>query len=130
MRWKNARNGSKSFPIRELEAEEKKYFLKKWKSIQAGFVNQPGGEVQEADRLINEVMLARGYPMVQFDKRVENLSVNHPELVSKYRQAHAVAEQNNQSETSIEELRQAMINYQLIFKELLEVQTIEELELA
>jgi len=119
-----------SFQIRELEAEEKKQFLKKWKSVQAGFVKQPGGEVQEADRLVTEVMLARGYPMVQFAKRAEHLSVNHPELVSKYRQAHSVAEKDHQSETSIEKLRQAMINYQLIFEELVDVQSVEELEPA
>lgn len=119
-----------SFPIRELEAEEKQQFLAKWKSVQAGFVKKPGGEVQEADRLVTEVMLARGYPMVQFDKRVENLSVNHPELASKYRQAHSVAENKHISETSIERLRQAMINYQLIFERLLDIQSIEELEPA
>jgi len=104
--------------------------LKKWRDVQAGFVEKPGGEVQEADRLVTEVMLARGYPMVQFGKRVENLSVNHPELVSQYRQAHSVAEKKHRSETSIEELRQAMINYQMIFEKLLGVQTMEELETA
>jgi len=119
-----------NFQIRELLTIEKKQFLKKWRDVQAGFVEKPGGEVQEADRLVTEVMLARGYPMVQFGKRVENLSVNHPELVSQYRQAHSVAEKKHRSETSIEELRQAMINYQMIFEKLLGVQTMEELETA
>jgi hypothetical protein len=119
-----------SFHIRELDAAEKEQFLKKWRSVQAGFVEQPGGELREAERLVTEVMLARGYPMTQFGKRVENLSVNHPEMVPQYRQAHAVAEKNNRSETSIEELRQAMINYKMIFEKLLGVQTIEELETA
>lgn len=41
------------------------------------FVDAPGREIEEVDRLVMEVMLARGYPMARFDKRAGNLSVNH-----------------------------------------------------
>ncbi len=110
-----------SFRIRKLEPEEREQFLKKWKTIRADFVNDPGVEVEEADRVITEIMLARGYPMTQFDQRVENLSVNHPEVVSLYRQAHSVAVKNRQSNVNTEELRQAMLKYQALFDELLDL---------
>jgi CHAT domain-containing protein len=117
----NRQERIESFRIRKLEPEEREQFLKKWTTIRADFVNDPGVEVEEADRLITEVMLARGYPMTQFDQRVENLSVNHPEVVSLYRQAHSVTVKNRQSNVNTEELRQAMLKYQMLFDELLEL---------
>lgn len=119
----NRQERIESFQIRKLEPEERDQFLEKWKTIRADFVNNPGTEVEEADRLITEVMLARGYPMAQFDQRVENLSVNHPEVVSLYRQAHSVAVKNRRdnANTNTEKLRQAMLKYQKLFDELLEL---------
>lgn len=117
----NRQERIESFRIRELEPDERKQFLKKWETIRADFVNDPGVEVEEADRVITEIMLARGYPMTQFDQRVENLSVNHPEVVSLYRQAHSVAVKNRQSNVNTEELRQAMLKYQALFDELLDL---------
>jgi CHAT domain-containing protein len=117
----NRQERIESFRIRKLEPEEREQFLKKWTTIRADFVNDPGVEVEEADRVITEIMLARGYPMTQFDQRVENLSVNHPEVVSLYRQAHSVTVKNRQSNVNTEELRQAMLKYQMLFDELLEL---------
>ena len=117
-----------SVQIRELHSDEREQFLEKWKMLQTSFVDNPRSEVKEADRLITEIMLARGYPMAQFDQRAENLSVNHPEIVSQYREAHSIADKNQQSEASTEELRQAMLKYRLLINTLLDIQTSEETE--
>jgi len=117
-----------SFQIRELDSDEREQFLAKWEAIQKNFVDSPGSEVEEADRLVTEVMLARGYPMAQFDKRAENLSVNHPEIVSDYREAHSIADKNRQSQASTEELRQAMLKYRSLVETLLDLQTSDEAE--
>ena len=85
-------------------------------------------EVEEADRLVTEVMLARGYPMAEFDKRAENLSVNHPEVASYYREAHSIADKNRLSQAGTEELRQAMLKYRSLFETLLDVQTRDKAE--
>jgi len=117
-----------SVQIRELDSDEREQFLAKWEAIQKNFVDSPGSEVEEADRLVTEVMLARGYPMAQFDKRAENLSVNHPEIVSDYREAHSIADKNRQSQASTEELRQAMLKYRSLVETLLDLQTSDEAE--
>ena len=36
-------------------------------------------------------MRERGYPMGDFDQRAEDISVDHPEVVSNYRTAHDIA---------------------------------------
>ena len=45
----------------------------------------PPGAVTEADRLVQDVMKARGYPVADFDQRVEDISSDHPHLVQNYR---------------------------------------------
>jgi len=117
-----------SAQLRELDSDEREQFLAKWEAIQKNFVDSPGSEVEEADRLVTEVMLARGYPMAQFDRRAENLSVNHPEIVSDYREAHSIADKNRQSQAGTEELRQAMLKYRTLVEALLDLQTSDETE--
>jgi hypothetical protein len=117
-----------SLQIRPLRSEEQDHFLKQWRSIQAEFVDNPKGTVDKSNRLVTEMMLTRGYPMANFDQRIEDLSVDHPEIVSKYREAHSIAVKNNQYNASTEELRQAVLNYKAVFDQLMETQGSAESE--
>lgn len=115
-----------SLHLRDLDPDEQEHFTRKWKRIQQDFVNGPAKAIEEADRFVVGVMLALGYPMRPFDRRVENISVNHPELVSNYRDAHAVTVKVDQFEIDTEELRLAMVNYQAVFEGLLGIQLEQE----
>jgi 2-hydroxychromene-2-carboxylate isomerase len=66
-------------------------------------------------------MTLRGYPMTDFDRRAEDLSVDHPHVVQHYRSAHVIAERHAQGAASTEELRQALVSYRALFEDLLEV---------
>jgi hypothetical protein len=58
-----------------------------------------------------------------FDQRAADISVQYPDLVSNYRAAREIALKNKQGQASTEELRQAMIHYRSLFKELLGTET-------
>ena len=73
--------------IRPLPEEEARGFAGRWRQTQARFVDAPQGAVGEADALVNEVMAARGYPLGDFDQRADDISVDHPHVVSHYRAA-------------------------------------------
>jgi hypothetical protein len=75
----------------------------------------------DADRLVNQVMRARGYPVGDFEQRVSDISVDHPRVVSNYRAAGVIAERLARAESSTEELRQALEHYRELFADLLEV---------
>jgi len=47
--------------------------------------------VADADRLVSQVMEARGYPVIDFEERAEIVSVDHPLVVENYRAAHDIA---------------------------------------
>jgi len=109
-------------PIRSLTASQREGFAEKWHIIQARFVDNPSGSIHDADRLVSEVMLARGYPMADFDRRAEDLSVDHPHVVRNYRAAHTIAVRDANGETTTEDLRRGLVFYRDLFDELLETQ--------
>jgi hypothetical protein len=95
-------------------------YLERWRLVQAQFVDSPTAATRAADRLINEVMRERGYPVEEFEQRAADISVDHPQVVDDYRAAHGVAEANERSEASTEDLRQALVHYRSLFEDLLE----------
>jgi len=106
--------------IRSLSPEERDRFADRWHKVQSQFVDDPAGSIEQADRLVCEVMEARLYPMSDFESRAEDLSVDHPQVVRNYRAAHAIALRRNRGEASTEDLRQAVVYYRDLFDELLE----------
>lgn len=114
------------FHIKPLPAGDRAQFIELWRSNQAHFVDNPGGAIDEADRLVCEVMKARGYPMSDFDRRAEDISVDHPQVVRNYRAAHEIAERHARGGANTEDLRRALVYYRDLFEELLEPQTTRE----
>jgi hypothetical protein len=104
-----------------LPAAEASRFAQEWETLQARFVDNPTGVVGEADRLVRELMLKRGYPMGDFESRAADISVHHPLVVENYRAAQAIAARNQRGKASTEDLRKAVVHYRALFEDLLEV---------
>jgi hypothetical protein len=104
-----------------LDSGARVRYLEQWRLVQAQFVDSPPEATRAADRLINEVMRERGYPVEDFEQRAADVSVDHPQVVDDYRAAHTVAEANERSEATTEDLRQALVHYRSLFEDLLEV---------
>jgi len=113
------------YSIHPLRREESLEFANRWRRVQAMFVDDPAAAVAEADSLVTEVMTARGYPMADFDRRAEDVSVDHANVVHHYREAHAIAVRHAQRSASTEDLRQALVHYRALFDDLLEVREAE-----
>lgn len=107
--------------IHELGAPERARFIAEWQAVQSRFVDHPKGSVTEADELISALLVARGYPVADFDRRAADISVNHPRLVEYYRSAHGIANRLGKDEASTEDLRTAMVQYRSLFDALVEV---------
>jgi hypothetical protein len=108
------------FNIRTLREDERARFAAEWRSVQEQFVDNPRGAVSDADRLINQALKARGYPMAEFEQQAADLSVQYPAVVDNYRTAHRIAMEDRQGSASTEQLRQAMQHYRSLFEDVLE----------
>ena len=109
---------AKEFDIRPLSAAERDRFVADWKKIETHFVERPTTAVVEADELITSVMRTRGYPMADFGKYAELLSVKHPRVVEHYRAGHAIIDSHGRRAASTEDLRQARLHYRALFEDL------------
>ena len=133
--------GSRSKAEAELRAREKRVerltiipltpadaarFTQAWNALQARFIDNPKGVVVEADHLVRELMLKRGYPMADFERRAADMSVDHPTVVEAYRAAQAIAARDEHGKADTEELRKAVVHYRTLFDELLEVRTVKQ----
>lgn len=107
--------------IRPLSPESRDRYLRRWQSTQSRFVDDPRGAVNEADTLVQEVMQERGYPTKDFERRVADISVDHPDLVEKYRTANGIARASERGEASTEDMRHSVRHYRALFSELLDV---------
>ncbi|MFL5950714.1 MAG: hypothetical protein ACJ74M_03840 [Gaiellaceae bacterium] len=114
--------------LRPLSPESRDRYVRRWQSTQARFVDDPKGAVAEADQLVQEVMQERGYPTKDFDRRVDDISVDHPDLVEKYRTADGIARASERGEASTEDLRHSVRHYRALFAELLETDDVENVD--
>lgn len=108
-----------TYHIRPLTEDERRRFSEAWQRTQAKFVDDPASAVTEADALVTEVMTARGYPMADFDRRAEDLTVEHATVVQHYRAARDIVARHARGEANTEDLRQALVHYRALFADLL-----------
>lgn len=109
----------KKLDIRPLSKQQQDQFADSWEQVQAQFVDDPVAAVAKADILVQEVMTVRGYPVVDFEQRVADVSVDHPAVVQNYRLAHAIARRDETEDIPMEKLREAMLHYRALFADLL-----------
>lgn len=105
--------------IRPLSAADRTRFANAWEGLQPRFVDDPSTAVIDADALVGQLMETRGYPVGDFEQRAADISVDHPEIVSNYREAHRLATRNATGDATTEEQRRAIIHYRKLFDELM-----------
>lgn len=110
--------------IRQLDPASRDRYTRRWQAVQTDFVDQPGRALDEADRLVTDVMHDRGYPVRDFGERAELVAADHPEVVEHYRAAHAARQRQLPGEAAdgravdTEDKRQAFMHYRVLFDEL------------
>jgi FtsZ-interacting cell division protein ZipA len=118
------------FELRSLPPTERERYAQQWAFVQRKFVDDPKGAVNEADRLVTDVMNVRGYPMSEFSQRADDISVNYPHAVGNYRAAHDIVLRHGRGQASTEDLRKAMVHFRSLFDELLGKSDVSHKEVA
>lgn len=112
--------------LRPLAPEQRDRYVQEWRETQSRFVDDPAGAVARADALVRSVMKDRGYPVEDFEQRAADISVDHPNLVEKYRTADGIARASERGEASTDDLRHSVRHYRALFVELLDVREADD----
>jgi hypothetical protein len=111
----------KGLDIRPLNPEAQARYTQDWAVIQERFVDAPQEAVADGQRLVMTVMNERGYPTEGSDQVLADLSVEHASVLDHYRAAYDISQTAADGRASTEDLRQAMIHYRSLFRDLLGV---------
>ncbi len=109
----------KGLDIRPLSPDARARYTQDWAAVQERFVDAPQEAVANAQRLVMTVMNERGYPTEGSDQVLADLSVEHASVLDHYRAAYDISQTAADGRASTEDLRQAMIHYRSLFRDLL-----------
>jgi len=114
------------FQIVPLSPADAAKFSANWTRLQGSFVDDPKGVLIEADKLVRDLLVKRGYPVADFDLRAADISVDHPIVVNNSRAAQRIVSLDQRGEASTEDLRKAVVHFRALFDELLGKTTARE----
>src|ERR1700733_6381550 len=109
----------KDLDIRPLSPDAQARYTQDWAAVQERFVDAPQEAVANAQRLVMTVMNERGSPTEGSDQVLADLSVEHASVLDHYRAAYDISQTAADGRASTEDLRQAMIHYRSLFRDLL-----------
>lgn len=109
----------KGLDIRPLDSATRAKYLDQWTGIQERFVDRPKEAVGDAHLAVVKVMTQRGYPTDDDGQVLADLSVDHAQTLDHYRAASTISGQASTGAATTEDLRQAMIHYRVLFRDLL-----------
>jgi hypothetical protein len=109
----------RSLDIRSLDAPALDRYIREWNTIQEQFVDAPAKSVVGAQSLITAVMKDRGYPTESTGQIMSDLSVDYASTLQEFRTAQELSGRAASGSATTEDLRQAMVHYRSLFRELL-----------
>jgi len=99
-----------------LPADRRSHYSAEWATAQEQFVDDPARAVSTAAKLVLGVAKERGYQADDQERLLTDLSVTHPRRLASYRRAEETAA--NAESASTEDLRQALLWYRAMFRDL------------
>ena len=102
-----------------LSAADRLRLSSEWMKCQTTFVEDPSGAVDQADRLISDVLRARGYSVANPYDRMIYISAAYARHADDYRIADEIVIRHRHGKASTEDLRKAFIHYRALFDEIL-----------
>jgi hypothetical protein len=102
--------------IRPLSVEQRSQYASEWTAAQELFVERPAQALASAATLVKRVAADRGYRTDDRGQVMADLSVGHARRLDGYRRAEDTVDQAGTAST--EDLRQAMLWYRAMFRDL------------
>jgi len=119
-RLKAAEREHEDLDIRALPSAARDRYFDEWRQAEARFVSDPRDAARAAERLVERVLEERGYPNGDVERQLALVSVDHPDLVERYRHGRSMVEGDSSERT--EDLRKAMLDFRTVLEDLLQAE--------
>src|SRR5215213_1458629 len=109
--------------VRPLSEESLRGYEERWQRVERTFVDDPNSSLDEADRVVEEILVERNFPTDSRQEATEGIGVMHPGVVEDFREAQRTYRGATASEGGAdleEEMRQAIQKYRSVYERLTE----------
>src|SRR5215203_7071651 len=106
--------------VRPLSEESLRGYEERWQRVERTFVDDPNSSLDEADRVVEEILVERNFPAESRQEASEGVGVMHPGVVEDFREAQRVHRDavGSQSGGDLDEMRQAIQKYRSVYERL------------
>lgn len=107
--------------LHPVSTADQEFYTTSWEHLQGEFLDNPAGALNGAERLVSQLLDARGYPADDPGERLALLSVEHADALGDYRRAQRISEhvRGRAAPVPTEEIRQALLSYHALFNDLM-----------
>ena len=106
--------------IQPLPDESRRRYEERWSLVERTFVDDPVSSLDNADRVVEEILVERNFPAESRQEASEGVGVMHPGVVEDFREAQRVHRDavGSQSGGDLDEMRQAIQKYRSVYERL------------
>lgn len=103
-----------------LTAADARTLRRDWQAVESRFAEQPHAALADADLLVCELLVWRGYPLPDIDRAGGAADPEHGHLTEHYRAARQAAQAGRLADADAGTMRSAMAHYRTLFDALCE----------
>ena len=106
--------------VRPLSEESRKRYDERWQGVERTFVDDPWASLEEADRVVADILAERNFPTDSRQEASRGVGVMHPQVVEDFREAQRVHRDatGSEGEADLEEMRRAIQMYRSVYERL------------
>jgi type II secretory pathway pseudopilin PulG len=106
--------------VRPLSEESRKRYDEQWQGVERTFVDDPWASLEEADRVVADILAERNFPTDSRQEASRGVGVMHPQVVEDFREAQRVHRDatDSEGEAELEEMRRAIQMYRSVYERL------------
>ena len=108
--------------VRPLSEESLRGYEERWLRVERTFVDDPGSALDEADRVVEEILVERNFPTGSRQEASKGVGVMHPGVGEEFREAQRTYRDATGSEggADLEGMRRAIQKYRSVYERLTE----------
>lgn len=108
--------------IQPLSEESRRRYEGQWQQAERTFVDDPAASLDDADRVVAEILTERNFPTDSRQEASKGVGVMYPGVVEDFREAQQIHQDavRSQGEADLEKMRQAIQKYRSVYERVME----------